>query len=98
MDFFKKIPLWEYAAVILILLFYLSIQLYYAFSIPHPPLVYDAHNYDVMARQFLEKGFLGYASTRPNAFTTPGYPLFLAMLYKIFGYSQGSPLMEVRLL
>lgn len=44
-----------------------------------------------MARQFLDKGFLGYMSSRPNAYITPGYPLFLALIYKLYGYAQGVP-------
>lgn len=97
MNFIEKISVRKYIPILMILLFSLAIRLYYLVNIPHPPLIHDAHNYDVMAKQFLERGFLGYASSAPNAYITPGYPLFLALLYKIFGYSQGSPLTQVRI-
>ena len=87
----------NHGAIAGILLFSFLLKLYYLYNIPHPPLIYDAHHYDVMARQFLDKGILGYASDKPNAYITPGYPLFLAFLYKIFGYKEASPLMQVRL-
>ncbi|MCR4436503.1 MAG: glycosyltransferase family 39 protein [Clostridiales bacterium] len=94
----KPSSFWEVSLITGILIFAFSLRLYYLFKIPHPPLIFDAANYDAMAKQFLEKGFLGYASSKPNAFTTPGYPLFLALIYKIFGYSNGSPLTQVRII
>ena len=94
----KLLILKEIIPIAAILIFALLLRLYYLFNTPQPELIYDAHHYDVMAKQFLEKGFLGYASSKPNAYTTPGYPLFLALLYKIFGYSGGSPLTQVRVI
>lgn len=83
----------------LILVFAFLLKLYYLYRTnPQPPIQFDAYHYDLMTKQFLEKGFLGYASSRPNAFTTPGYPLFLAFIYKIFGYTNGSPLTQVRII
>lgn len=93
----KKLYL-EYFLLAAILVFALLLKLYYLFRTPQPELIYDAHNYDVMTKQFLDKGFLGYSSIKPNAFTTPGYPLFLAFLYKVFGYANGSPLAQVRVI
>lgn len=92
----RKVLTNEYVILGAILLLSLVLRLYYLFNTTHPPIAYDAYNYDIMARQFLEKGFLGYRSSTPNAYTTPGYPLFLALLYKIFGYANGSPLTGVR--
>ena len=97
MNVVKRLFTKEYLLLGLILGFSLLLRMYYMLSIAHPPLIYDAHNYDVMTKQLLDNSLLGYDSTEPNAFTTPGYPLFLAVLYKIFGYSQTSPLMEVRI-
>ena len=38
-----------------------------------------------MAKNFLENGFLGYGigeiAKEPNAYITPGYPLFLSFIY-----------------
>lgn len=78
----------------------LYLRLYFVNNIAHLPLKdysADAYNYDVMVRQFLDKGFLGYLSTKPNAYITPGYPLFLAAIYKVVGYQPESPLQAVRL-
>lgn len=92
-------PFKEYIAITLILVFCFAIRIYYlVVTSPQPPLIYDAQHYDVMTRQLLDKGILGYASVKPNAFTTPGYPLFLAVIYKIFGYAGGSPLTQVRVI
>lgn len=98
MDSLKKTLAKPYIALCIILIFSFLIRLYYLFNIPHPPLIADAHHYDVMAKQFLKKGFLGYSNTVPDAYITPGYPVFLAIIYKLFGYSQGSPLMQVRII
>lgn len=58
----------------------------------------DALNYDRMARQFLDAGVLGYMSDKPNAYITPGYPLFLSAVYRLFGYVQASPFTQVRII
>lgn len=79
----------------------LYLRVYFVNHIDHLPLKdysADAYNYDVMVRQFLDQGFLGYLSTTPNAYITPGYPLFLAAIYKIVGYQPDSPLHAVRLI
>ena len=50
-------------------------------------LTYDAWNYHNMAKQFLSEGILGYKtdvpSGEPNAYITPGYPLFLSAIYAV---------------
>jgi 4-amino-4-deoxy-L-arabinose transferase-like glycosyltransferase len=56
----------------------------------------DAKNYDIMVKQYLDKGFMGYQSDKPNARVTPGYPLFLSVIYKTFGYQNESPFTAVR--
>ncbi|MGE5654422.1 MAG: glycosyltransferase family 39 protein [Bacillota bacterium] len=79
----------------------LYLRLFFVNNINHLPLKdysADAFNYDVMVRQFLDKGFLGYLSAKPNAYITPGYPLFLAAIYKAVGYQPESPLQTVRLI
>ncbi len=43
----------------------------------------DEMGYATVARQLLESGFYGYNATVPNAFTTPGYPLFVAGVFRL---------------
>lgn len=76
----------------------LFLRFRFVLTVNHPPLAGDAFNYDVMVKQFLDKGFLGYMSQEPNAYVTPGYPLFLSFVYSIFGYKETSPLLQVRLI
>lgn len=49
----------------------------------------DPKNYWIMSHQLVDEGIYGYAydapSGEPNARVTPGYPLFLAAVYKIVG-------------
>ena len=45
----------------------------------------DALNYHTTAINLIEKSYFGYLSDVPNAYITPLYPLFLALIYKIFG-------------
>lgn len=78
----------------------LYLRVSFVYKVHHLPLKdysADAYNYDIMVRQFLDKGFLGYLSATPNAYITPGYPLFLAAIYKAAGYQPTSPLQTVRL-
>jgi 4-amino-4-deoxy-L-arabinose transferase-like glycosyltransferase len=49
----------------------------------------DAQNYHTMSHQLVDKGIFGYGfngkpSNHPNAFITPGYPLFLGAVYAVF--------------
>ena len=52
-------------------------------------LSYDPRNYWIMSHQIVDDGIYGYAydapSGVPNARVMPGYPLFLAAVYKILG-------------
>ncbi|WP_229750693.1 glycosyltransferase family 39 protein [Paenibacillus nasutitermitis] len=74
--------------IYLILLSALAIRLYYIFGNSFPPLAEDAMFYSKMAKQFLETGILGYNSTEPNSFVTPGFPLVLSAVYGLFGTAQ----------
>lgn len=86
------------ASIVVILAIALYLRFLFVYKVFEPPLSGDAKNYDIMVKQFLTKGFLGYMSNTPNAYVTPGYPLFLALIYKIFGFSNGSPLQAVRII
>ena len=46
----------------------------------------DGKAYERTAVQLLQKGFYGYKSKVPNAYMSPGYPLFLAAIYKATGH------------
>lgn len=52
-------------------------------------LSYDPRNYWIMSHQLVDEGIYGYAYDNPsgvsNARVMPGYPLFLAAVYKILG-------------
>ena len=61
-----------------------------------PDLSHDARNYDAMVRQLLGQGFYGYMSDKPNAYVSPGYPMFLTVLYALLGWEGRSPLDAVR--
>lgn len=71
--------------VFVILIFALMIRVYAIHNYEYI-LTYDAKNYHIMANQFLDSNILGYAtdgpSKEPNAYVTPGYPLFLSAIYK----------------
>ena len=44
---------------------------------------HDELGYAEMARQLITRGVYGYYSTTPNAFVTPGYPLFVTGVFKV---------------
>ena len=46
----------------------------------------DGVAYERSAVQLLQKGIYGYKSPVPNAYMSPGYPLFLAAIYKATGH------------
>ncbi|TLM72538.1 MAG: hypothetical protein FDZ70_08335 [Actinobacteria bacterium] len=48
----------------------------------------DGQYYEIMARQILTDHVYGYKSDRPNAYVTPGYPLFLAAVYGVTGHAE----------
>jgi len=47
----------------------------------------DGVAYERSAVQLLQKGVYGYKSTTSNAYMSPGYPLFLAAIYKVTGHT-----------
>lgn len=65
------------------------------------PLTWDAACYDEAARRLLTQGYFAYGrgalGLHPNAFTTPGYTLFVAGTYAVFGDGR-TGLLAVRLL
>lgn len=86
----------EWILVGLILLAALALRLYFLIKVEQPPLFGDAKNYDAMVRRLLTTGVYSFWGGGPDAYVTPGYPLFLAGIYKLFWLGGGSPLMKVR--
>lgn len=65
----------------------------------YPPLEWDQLEYTKTAIQLLEKGVFAYRDTVPNTLVTPGFPVYLAAIIKITGYSViEQALMVVRIL
>lgn len=57
---------------------------------------HDSIEYDKLVRQWLEQGIYGYKSSEPNAYVTPGYPLMMAIVYKLLNYTVRDPLPFLR--
>ncbi|WP_438348453.1 ArnT family glycosyltransferase [Paenibacillus sp. FA6] len=83
--------------VLIILIFGLATFLRIDFiqSVQHN-VSHDTIHYDLMVRQLLEKGVYAYKDTIPNAKVTPGYPLFMAAIYKIVDYKSNDPFPYIR--
>ncbi|MDI4647423.1 glycosyltransferase family 39 protein [Cohnella hashimotonis] len=84
-------------AVAFALIFALAAFLRFDFltSVTHH-VTHDTVYYDQMVRQLLEKGVYGYKSEAPNAQVPPGYPLFMAAVYKLVGYTDRDPYPYIR--
>ncbi|CAH0120537.1 hypothetical protein PAE9249_03056 [Paenibacillus sp. CECT 9249] len=90
---------WKKPAVIslIILIFALASFLRIDFLVSvHHEVSHDTVHYDIMVRQLLEKGVYAYKSTEPNAQVTPGYPLFMAAIYKLADYQHNDPFPYIR--
>lgn len=68
-----------------VLLAALALRLWLLGQMGPPTPSPDADNYIAMARQLLDRGVYGYLSTQPNAYVTPGYPLFLTAIFALGG-------------
>ncbi|MDR0406287.1 MAG: glycosyltransferase family 39 protein [Clostridiales bacterium] len=56
-------------------------------------LGHDEYYYSQMAVNLVERGVFGYMTDgEPNAYVTPGFPLFLALIYAVFGHGARSVL------
>jgi 4-amino-4-deoxy-L-arabinose transferase-like glycosyltransferase len=77
---------WGALALALVALAFAA-RLGYVAATPDYVLVHDARDYDVHARSIAEgHGFSStYAHGRPTAFRPPGYPFFLAGVYRLAG-------------
>ncbi len=73
-------------AVLLIVLTAVVVRLAYVVLIvgADSAPTYDGIGYDILGVNLLQTGI--YGSERPTAFRPPGYPLFLAAIYLVFGH------------
>ena len=81
----------------------LAVRLYYLLNGSLRELIGDAAAYDASAVRLITKGFYALSGSpavsdaHPNAYTVPGYPFFLAAVYRFTGIGDGR-LFWVRLL
>jgi 4-amino-4-deoxy-L-arabinose transferase-like glycosyltransferase len=74
-----------------------ALRLFFILVIKQPySFMGDDRHYDLMVKQLLTEGIYGYGSHQPNAYVTPGFPLFLALVYKIHGFAL-TPFDQVRI-
>ncbi|GAW93902.1 glycosyltransferase family 39 protein, partial [Calderihabitans maritimus] len=72
------------ALLVIILLLSLLVRLYFVQNGEFLPLKdYDGRTYDGLARQLLAGK--GFGNEGAKAFVTPGYPLFLSLIYRLTG-------------
>ena len=80
-----------------IILLILVVTLIYRLLIWRHTQVYlygDMYRYDAMARHLLLNGYMGIGAA-PDAYYTPGYSLFLALVYKISMWLHGGHLLPI---
>ncbi|KEO81352.1 glycosyltransferase family 39 protein [Tumebacillus flagellatus] len=82
-----------WATLIMALAF--AVRLYYMKVFEQPALSGDAANYVAMVKRLVNTGAYSFWGGQPDAYVTPGYPLFLAFFFKVFGHSAHDPLMWV---
>ncbi|WP_152391957.1 ArnT family glycosyltransferase [Paenibacillus guangzhouensis] len=95
----KASPTYKKTLLVLLILLIFTLATYlrldFLVSVNHH-VSHDTKNYDVMVRQLLEKGIYAYKDTEPNAQVTPGYPLFMAAVYKLVDYQNHDPFPHIR--
>jgi 4-amino-4-deoxy-L-arabinose transferase-like glycosyltransferase len=75
----------EFVLLALICLLALLIRLAYVFTLPPRFFWYDGAQYSRLATGILEHGTYLNERGRPSAYWPPGYPLFMAAVYALFG-------------
>ncbi|MCL6457919.1 MAG: glycosyltransferase family 39 protein [Gorillibacterium sp.] len=73
--------------IVLVLVIALCMRLDFVTNYNFPEVKNDQHFYTVLAIQWIEDGVYGYKSEVPNAEVSPGFPLFLVVVCKVFGYA-----------
>lgn len=89
--------------ILLVLLVLISLVIKLSVTDWNKTLVGDEIGYDKMVKQLIDQGIYGYKpysfSKASNAFTTPGYPLFIAPFYILFGYDANhAPVSSIQLM
>ncbi len=93
----KRLKLNEWTRVALLFILLVAALLRFDFLVSvHHHNSHDTINYDIMVRQLLEEGVYGYKSAKPNAQVSPGYPLFMAAVYKLVDYEERDPFPAIR--
>ncbi len=83
--------------LVMLLLITLVLRVYYVYSTSPPlKLTHDETGYHKMTIQLLDKHIMGYYSSKPRAFVTPGYPVFLAGTYYMARLLNTDPLITTR--
>lgn len=83
--------------IIVILILTLFIRIDFIANSTFKPVQYDQKNYTEMAVRLLETGVYGYKQNGPDTRVTPGFPIFLTLIFGLYGYSDVSDsLMIVR--
>lgn len=72
--------------ILFLFLLALVVRLAYVCYFPQFPLMKDASQYNVIAKNVLDGNGLSYDSVNPTAARGPLYPLFLSATYLVFGY------------
>lgn len=81
----------------LVVIFILGAYLRFDFitSVKHN-VTHDTKGYDILVRQLFDDGVYAYKDTKPNAQVTPGYPIFMAAVYKMVDYQNHDPYPYIR--
>jgi len=77
----------NYIPLLLMVVLAFIIRISYCMYIRGNVPVQDASGYDILGMRLAEKGELSYEDGKPTAHREPVYPLFLAVIYYLFGHS-----------
>ncbi len=75
------------SVIIFLLVLSLIIGIFYLGFFPISPVVSDAKTYDEAALNFLAGKGIVSLEEEPDKLVYPGYPVFLALIYKLFGHN-----------
>ncbi|MDQ0113629.1 glycosyltransferase family 39 protein [Paenibacillus harenae] len=87
---------WYWSAIAVIFMAGAFLRFDFVAASTHSMKNHDTKYYNLMVQQLLEEGIYAYKDEQPNAKVTPGFPLFLAGIYKAVDYKQHDPFPYVR--